>query len=142
MVQSEFDPMRQVLLHGVSSAEAELLPSVSSLAASTSVEVAEERSTLLRLKVTAPTGGYLVLNDTFYPGWRAEVDNVAVPIYRANISVRAVRIPAGAQTVEFTYYPVAFYRGLAIACGAVLVLLGLFAGLQFRLRQLQPSRTP
>ena len=41
--------------------------------------------------------GYLVLADTWYPGWRASVDGRSVPILRANYAFRAVFVPFWGQ---------------------------------------------
>ncbi len=46
-----------------------------------------------------------VLSDAYYPGWRAYVDGVPHPIYRANHAFRAVVLPAGARHLEFVYRP-------------------------------------
>jgi hypothetical protein len=55
--------------------------------------------------------GLLVLSDTFYPGWRAKVDDSEVEIFRANGLFRAVRIPAGPHHVVFEYAPQSVRRG-------------------------------
>ena len=79
-----------------------------------------------RIDVTAPQGGYLLLADTYYPGWHATVDGVETTLYRANIALRAIWLPPGARTVEFTYGAIQFFRGLKLAAlGASLLLLWL-----------------
>ena len=81
----------------------------------------------LVVDTVAPQDGFLLLADTYYPGWRAEVDGVATPIYRANVSVRGIALPKGQHTVRFTFDPVSFFRGLritAVALTALLVWLG------------------
>ena len=40
-----------------------------------------------------PTEGYLVVSDTWYPGWQATVDGEAATIERANVHFRAVYLP-------------------------------------------------
>lgn len=132
MTQPGFDPAREVLIHDVDTDSAEFLPRVNTSQSGGTAVVTEERSTRLRLSVNSPDGGYLVLNDTYYPGWHARVDDQAVRIYRANISVRAIRLTPGAHNVEFSYQPLAFYRGLAAACVALCCLLGLLGLLQYR----------
>ncbi len=55
------------------------------------------------IQVASHEGGLLVLNDTHYPGWRAEVDGAPQPILRANHAFRAVVVPPGAQQVHFRF---------------------------------------
>ncbi len=70
--------------------------------------------------------GVLVLTDSWYPGWRAVVDGQPVPIHRADVLFRAVRLPAGSHTVEFVYAPASFRIGLAISLAALAgVVIGL-----------------
>lgn len=47
----------------------------------------------------------LVLYDSYYPGWRATVNGNDTPIYRTNINVRSVALPAGSNQAIFTYDP-------------------------------------
>jgi len=70
--------------------------------------------------------GYLVLTDAYYPGWRALVDGREVPIHRADVLFRAVRLPAGRHRVEFVYDPFSFKIGALISLAA---LLGVVAAL-------------
>jgi len=69
------------------------------------------------------TDGYLVLTDTWYPGWDARIDGKASPILRANLMFRAVYLPAGYHIVEFTYTPQTFRLGLKISAAALLLLV-------------------
>jgi len=69
------------------------------------------------------------LADSDYPGWAATVDDEPTPIYRANLAFRAVQVPAGVHTVEFTYRP---WWMLAGAFVSVVSLLGIL--LMFRIK--------
>ena len=70
---------------------------------------------------------YLLLADTFDPGWSATLDGQSVPIRPAYVAFRAVALPAGPHTVVFTYEPAGFTLGLSIsAAGALLAVLLLF----------------
>jgi hypothetical protein len=63
----------------------------------------------IRIATDAPTNGYLVLTDNYYPGWNAQVDDLPQPLYRADYAFRAVRVPAGRHAVRFIYSPSSFW---------------------------------
>lgn len=64
-----------------------------------------------RLDVRAPRGGFLVIADSFHPGWRARVDGREVPIRRVNGRVMGLSVPANAQRVELVFFPSALGQG-------------------------------
>lgn len=70
--------------------------------------------------------GYLVTTDAYYPGWRAYVDGIESPIYRANLAFRALRLSPGDHRVEYRYEP--GWLPLAVALeflSALVVVAGL-----------------
>ncbi|MFQ5923819.1 MAG: hypothetical protein ACE5M4_13335, partial [Anaerolineales bacterium] len=69
----------------------------------------------VELTVEAPEGGWLVLADTWYPGWTTELDGQATESYAANGIMRAVWVPAGQHTVNFAYRPISVPIGLALS---------------------------
>ena len=71
-------------------------------------------------EVDARKPGYLVLLDSYYPGWRAYLDGREAKILQANYAFRAVEVPAGKHRVEFSYRPLFFYAGLALSCMGLL----------------------
>lgn len=93
----------------------------------------------VRIRVEAPAGGgWLVLTDTWYPGWEATVNGREVPIVRANYLFRAVRVPAGTSEARFRYRPWTFRAGLGITLAAGLGSLGMT--LQAALRRRRPTQ--
>jgi hypothetical protein len=47
------------------------------------------------VETNSPRDGFLVLSDTFRPGWTALVDGAPAPIWRAQTAFREVRVPSG-----------------------------------------------
>jgi hypothetical protein len=87
---------------------------------------AKDEPTEIHVRVRAARPGYLVLNDTYYPGWTARVDGREVPIEPANAAFRAVRVPPGRHAVSFDYASTAYTSGAAISgAGLLIILVGL-----------------
>jgi hypothetical protein len=86
----------------------------------TTIEFADAHE--VRLRVTTLGSSFLVLSDTFYPGWRAEVDGRPAAIQRANITQRAVRLEPGAHEVRFYFRSTPALLGAGISALSALVL--------------------
>jgi hypothetical protein len=95
----------------------------------TPARVVSRSDTEVRLELRARARGQLVLLDTFYPGWRAEVDGREVPIRPANVAFRAVAVGPGRHEVRFSYRPASVVWGGAVTLlGLALVAAGLVFG--------------
>jgi hypothetical protein len=117
------DPATTVVLEG----EAPALPAGSAETdPATSAEIRQETPQFIQIDVTTAGDGYLVLLDTFYPGWRATIDGQPAEVYRANYVSRAVYIPAGSHTVEFVYRPRPFWLGVGLAGATLVAILTLY----------------
>jgi hypothetical protein len=92
------DPARSVLLENVASAS-ERAPGTA--------RILSYRNTEVVIEAQSPAGGYVVLNDVWFPWWMAEVDGRKVPLLRANVIFRAVEVPPGRHTVRMTFRPFA-----------------------------------
>lgn len=69
-------------------------------------------------------GGYLVLADAYYPGWKAYVDGQETAVLRGDYLFRAVELPPGQHSVQFRFQSDSFETGLAIS-RLTLALIGL-----------------
>jgi hypothetical protein len=70
--------------------------------------------------------GYVVLADTFYPGWTASIDGMPTLIHPADLLFRSVFVPAGRHTIVFHYAPQVFTASvilLALGAGVSLALV-------------------
>ena len=75
------------------------------------------------IDVTTAGGGFLVLSESFYPGWRARIDARILPVYRTNISLQGVAVPPGRHLVEFELISRTLQAGAAVSILALVVLL-------------------
>jgi hypothetical protein len=125
LTSADFDPRRTVLL------EAGCPAPTASWARGVPVALERDAPERLRAVVELDEPGFLVLSDTWDPGWRARVDDRSAEILRANFAFRAVALPAGRHVVELRYAPASFRRGVALA-GAALALGALGARLARR----------
>ena len=101
------------------------------------VEWIEDLSNSVRLRVRQSSESWLVLRDTFFPGWVCRIDGDPVEIMKADYLFRAVRVPGGEHTVEFVYRPVSFRAGSAVSLASLLIL---FCFSAFRRRGLLRTR--
>ncbi|MDR3639449.1 MAG: YfhO family protein [Isosphaeraceae bacterium] len=76
------------------------------------------------VETDAEGAAYLVLADTFDPGWSATLDGRPVPIRPAFAAFRAVALPAGKHTISFSYVPEGFQLGLAVSLASLACALG------------------
>jgi hypothetical protein len=67
------------------------------------------------LEVSVDGPGLLLMTETFYPGWRAAVDDRAAPIVRADLLFRGVPVPAGTHRVRVWYDPASVKLGFGLS---------------------------
>ncbi len=77
----------------------------------------------VELAADLSTAGWVVLTDTWYPGWKGFLDDTETEVLRADYNYRAVRVPAGRHRIVFEYHPSGRFRG------SILSLLGSIASL-------------
>src|SRR5690606_1250387 len=90
--------------------------------------IAQDRGDLIRLeKVKGP--GWVVLQDSYYPGWKALDDaGQEHPIFAANVAHRAVYLPEDrTYSLRFEYRPIWKPLSRALFLGAIFLCFGLAA---------------
>jgi hypothetical protein len=79
------------------------------------------------VQINNSSNGWLVLSDTWYPGWQASLDGEKAEILRANYLFRAVAVPEGEHRVIMKYRPATFIFGFILS----LISIGIYVGLWF-----------
>jgi hypothetical protein len=90
-----------------------------------SATVADNGPEGVTIDAIAGRSGYLILDDSAYPGWKAYLDGHPVRWYSANENFRAVAIPAGRHVIRFRYRPASALNGAIVSGFCVLVLVGI-----------------
>jgi hypothetical protein len=83
------------------------------------IQIDEPARVVVATSTDAPA--WLVLTDTWFPGWRARLDGADVAVRRADYAFRAVALPPGRHEVEFVFTP----RGLRLGAGITLAALAI-----------------
>ena len=123
ILNSRFDPRRLLLVpEGQGAGETQLPAMPEPLA--TPVAVHDLRPGAYRFDFEHPTATacYLFVSENYYPAWHASVDGKPARVLRAQYSLMAVPLPAGARTVELTFASPAYAQGKAITLTTLLLL--------------------
>lgn len=67
--------------------------------------------------ISQDTDGYLVVQQSFYPGWNVYVDGKKGDIVQINRTFLGVNLSEGEHTVHFIFRPLDFYIGATISLG-------------------------
>jgi Bacterial membrane protein YfhO len=74
------------------------------------------------LRAQTPGPALLVLNDSYFPGWRARVDGKPARIERANFLARGIALAAGDHRVQLVYRPRSLLVGTAVSIATLIAL--------------------
>lgn len=85
-----------------------------------------------------PKPTYLLVAETWYPGWQAIVDGKRVPTLRGDYALISVPLPAGAKSVALDFVSGAYRTGRMITLLALLGTAVLLAAPLWRRRRLAP----
>jgi hypothetical protein len=112
-----FDPSQVVILHtDAESPDSSTTPgTLDASSAQSHVTIQSYQPHEIVLQVHMERTGYVVLSDTWYPGWHAWLDEQPTPIERANLVFRAVRAPQGSHTLTMSFLPASYTWGMWIS---------------------------
>jgi hypothetical protein len=85
--------------------------------------IVEYKPNDVTIEVQLDQPGYLVLSDSWFPGWTATDNGRPVSVLPANIAFRAVPLDAGDHRVQFHFHPPGFTIGALISLLTVGILL-------------------
>jgi hypothetical protein len=91
-----------------------------------SINLIDQKPNWLKYESQSLTDGFAVFSEIYYPkGWRATIDGQEASILRADYVLRALTIPAGKHTIEFTFEPKPYTVGnkITLASGWALLLM-------------------
>jgi hypothetical protein len=123
-----FDPASMVVLSGDGAAQdtAFLNPDTYPAAGGhASTEIIDYEPERIVVGIDAESDGWLVLSDAWYPGWQASLDGATVPVERANVLFRAVRVPKGEHQIEWVFRPTTVRYGAFVSLGSALLMVSI-----------------
>ncbi len=112
--RGDFDPRQEVLLES---------RGTDPLGSAGTVTRTASAPSEVHLRADSRRGGWLVLSDTYDPGWTATLDGQPAELLPANLVQHALRLPPGPHEVRLSYTPAGLGLGLAGAALALLLLL-------------------
>jgi prepilin-type N-terminal cleavage/methylation domain-containing protein len=92
-----------------------------SAASAASASIATAGANDVSIAVSLPRDSFVVLRDSFDPGWRAFVDGERARVVRADALYRAVHVTAGRHVIRFVYRPRALIAGLILSGSAIVI---------------------
>jgi hypothetical protein len=89
------------------------------------VNVVEYQPARLELGVQTGESALLVLAESYYPGWKAWLDEKQAPIYEVDLAFRGVVVPGGTHRLRMEFQPVILPISIAITVATAVGLMAL-----------------
>jgi hypothetical protein len=78
---------------------------------------------------------FLVFTDNYYPGWTATIDGEPVTLFRANHTMRAIKVPAGRHMVVFEFDPRTFWFSGQMSIAVLILVAAALVFMEMRSRR-------
>lgn len=105
------------------------------------IKIHSHRPDRFRLRIETKENAFIASSQPWSPGWRAMVNDVALPIRKVNGAFIGFEVEVGKTEVKLQYRPASFFGGLWASGIAVLVGFGLVLGSIWR-RPTRPRYRP
>lgn len=93
------------------------------------ITLEEYKPNYLKYSSVANTEQLAVFSEIYYPaGWNATIDGKLADYFRANYVLRAMVVPAGNHTIEFSFRPKSYFAGEKISLASSLIFILLLLG--------------
>jgi hypothetical protein len=102
--------------------------SASTALAGSNARVVSEKPDEVTVEASMSQPGFLLLLDTYFPGWKATVNGTGASILRADYNFRAVQLPAGKSVVRFVYQPASFRWGIGLFLAGLAIMAAMLFG--------------
>jgi uncharacterized membrane protein YfhO len=120
MVHQPFQPDQEVILADDTTTQSTSL--TGERGGHGTAQVTSYAPNAVRIHTSADADAWLVLSDTYYPGWMAWVDGQPATVLRGDVLFRVVPVPGGEHEVELRFEPASVKNGLAISLVSVTLL--------------------
>jgi len=101
------------------------LPPEDGDAAAATVRTLRYEPDSLELDVATSRTSFLVLSESFYPGWEAWIDDRGSEVYRADMAFRGLVVPAGRHRVRMQFHPGILLISLGVSMLTSVLLTGM-----------------
>ncbi|MEW6557216.1 MAG: YfhO family protein [Elusimicrobiota bacterium] len=118
MFQKDFNPLKKIIL--------EEMPTKNIYSGQGTALIKKYSNKEIEIETISENGGFLVLTDTFYPGWKVFIDGQETKIFRANYIFRAVEVLPGNHFIKFRYKPTSFVVGQWLTISSIFCLIFYF----------------
>ncbi len=126
-IRTSYLPDRRVYQpHQMALIEEDLDFQVSEFDRQAQVKMIDDTPTTIEIQTNSQSPAFLVLSDTYYPGWQATVDGQKTKLFVTNYLGRGVVVSQGNHLVKFEFKPFSFHLGLGLSVAALFALGYLF----------------
>jgi len=92
------------------------------------IDIIESKPGFWKIKINSKQKGFLVIRETFYPGWKATINGLDSKIYRANYIFKAVIINPGENLLILEFKPKILLIGIGLTTLGIILTIVLLIG--------------